>query len=471
VCGIEHAKDVGAFRACDGGFEVLGGSLGAVASGEVQGGFEAEVGECEDGGFGEDHGTFEGVFELADISFPGGFDEAIDGGGFDAADAFAEFACEAIEEVGNEFGDVFGTIAEGWHFDVHDIEAVVEVGAELSGLDGGGEVAVGGGEDAGLDADGLDGSDGEDLFIFDGAEELGLGAGSEFADFIEEEGAAAGGDEETGLIAVRAGVRAALMTEELIFEEFGGDGGAVDGEEGGIGILAEAVERAGGEFLSGAGFAGDEDGAAGGADFSEEVSDILHGAAVADEGVEIDAFGAELAAERGVFASEAADFERAGDLGEEFIEDDGFHQIIMCAESEGGDGVFDRGVGGDDEDAEFRLAFEELFEEGETIAIGELDIGDDEIGIEGGELMESARGGASERGVVAFALEEFLEGLGDDGLIINDEDAGLGIGGVQGTFHEADSAGREGRDEAASWGSGTAGRTMRKMEPPPGRGW
>ena len=88
---------------------------------------------------------------------------------------------------------------------------------------------------------------------------------TELADFVEEEGAVAGGADEAGVIAVSAGEGAAAVAEEIAFEKLAGDGGAVDGDEGFQGAVGVGVDGAGEDFLAGAAFAGNEyaDGGAG----------------------------------------------------------------------------------------------------------------------------------------------------------------------------------------------------------------
>ena len=55
--------------------------------------------------------------------------------------------------------------------------------------------------------------------------------GRQKTDFVEEQRAAVRGLEESGLGLARIGERAALIAEELCFEQCLGDGGAVDGDE------------------------------------------------------------------------------------------------------------------------------------------------------------------------------------------------------------------------------------------------
>ena len=52
-------------------------------------------------------------------------------------------------------GDVLATFTQGWHVNGHDVQAVIEVSAKTTGSDLGGEIAIGGGDDADIDVAGL----------------------------------------------------------------------------------------------------------------------------------------------------------------------------------------------------------------------------------------------------------------------------------------------------------------------------
>jgi hypothetical protein len=130
--------------------------------------------------------------------------------------------------VSSEEGDVGLALAERRNAEVDDVEAEEEVFAEAAGLDHLGEIAVGGGEDAGVDGDGVVGADGANFFLLEGAEELGLEVEGEFADLVEEDSAAIGGGEKAGLGAVGSGEGAFDVAEEFAFDEGGDEGAAVD---------------------------------------------------------------------------------------------------------------------------------------------------------------------------------------------------------------------------------------------------
>src|ERR1700761_129402 len=66
---------------------------------------------------GEDHASFEGMFELADITGPVVGLELGEGACTDARDLFADAAGEAVDEMIGEHGDVFFSFAQRWDHD------------------------------------------------------------------------------------------------------------------------------------------------------------------------------------------------------------------------------------------------------------------------------------------------------------------------------------------------------------------
>src|SRR5260370_39924895 len=84
------------------------------------------------------------------------------------------------------------------------------------------------------------------------------------ADFVEEEGAAVGEFEAANFLTDGAGEGAALVAEELGFEQTARNGGAINFNEGAIAARTEIMDGAGEELLAGGGFAGAEGGRASG---------------------------------------------------------------------------------------------------------------------------------------------------------------------------------------------------------------
>ena len=160
--------------------------------------------------------------------------------------------------------------------DRHHVEPVEEIAAEALGGDGRLEIAVGGGEDPDINRNRVPSADALDLAIFQQPEELGLDGERDIADLIEEQGAAVGLLDLADPALDGAGEGAPLETEELTFEQGLRDGDTVDDDKRRIHSGRVLVNRAGDQFLAGAGGASDENGGVGGSDPADGLGDLLN---------------------------------------------------------------------------------------------------------------------------------------------------------------------------------------------------
>ena len=117
------------------------------------------------------------------------------------------------------------------------------------------------------------------------------------------------------------------------------------------------------------------------------------------------------------------------DAGEEFVEIDGFGEVIDRAVAHRFDGIADVSVGGDEEDGEggkFLAGAAEGLKAGHA---RHADVGNhhaDRLRVEGGE---GGFAGGDGQGLEALAAEEGVEQAGLAGVIIDEEDGGHGGGG------------------------------------------
>lgn len=99
-------------------------------------------------------------------------------------------------------------------------------------------------------------------FLFDSLEEHSLGLEREFADFIEEENAAIGLFEESGMVCPGSRERALLVSEEGGFGQIAAECGAVDRDIIALdfsGLFLEKIDLFGELAFAGTGWAGQED--------------------------------------------------------------------------------------------------------------------------------------------------------------------------------------------------------------------
>ena len=134
--------------------------------------------------------------------------------------------------MGDELGKIFEAVAQGREDQGKNVDAVEEVAAEFVVFDAVFEVAVGGNDDADVHFDGLVATDAFDFAFFEDAEKLGLHGDRHIADFVEEEGSALGLFEFADVPSRRTGESALFVAEEFGLDQFGGNGGAIESDEG-----------------------------------------------------------------------------------------------------------------------------------------------------------------------------------------------------------------------------------------------
>ena len=144
------------------------------------------------------------------------------------------------EEVLGEQRDVVTALAQRRQVERDDVQAVVEIAAEVSGANLLVEVAVRRRDDARVDRNRLGRADGNHFALLQHAEQLDLRRRRRLADFVEEERALRRRAEEAELVADRAGERSLHVTEQLALEQALGQRAAVDREERSFGARSTA---------------------------------------------------------------------------------------------------------------------------------------------------------------------------------------------------------------------------------------
>ena len=152
----------------------------------------------------------------------------------------------------------------GGNGDGEDVEAVIEVRAELLLGGEGAQVAIGGGDQAEFRGQGARVAEALELAVLEDAQELGLELERQVGDFIEEQRAFVSQLDAAQALVEGSGEGAFFVAEHFAFEQTGGNGRAVEFHEGALAAPAELMKGAGDQFLAGAGFALDQDGGIGG---------------------------------------------------------------------------------------------------------------------------------------------------------------------------------------------------------------
>src|SRR5439155_8075719 len=124
--------------------------------------------------------------EFADIAGPGVLRESVHGVGGNIFDILIELAAEALHEVANEEGKIFGAFAESGNLDGENVEAVEEVAAERAFGDTLGKIGVRGGDNADVHALSAIAAEAFEFLLLEDAKKFGLQFERKIADFVEE---------------------------------------------------------------------------------------------------------------------------------------------------------------------------------------------------------------------------------------------------------------------------------------------
>ena len=251
VVGIAFApggEDKLAFGAGDGGLEAFGGVRGGIDDGF------RKVLRLDEVSVAEDDGALDGVFEFTDVAGPVVEAEAAFGVGGEAFDLTAGADGGAAERSSGRGEDVFGALAEGRDAEGDDVEAVVEIFAEARRLRTSAARSR-------LVAATMRTSTWRvrvpptrsNSRCLEDAEELGLQAGGDLADFVEEEGAAVGGFEACPFFCATAPVNEPFSwPKSSLSSRVSVRAAQLMATNGLGGARAEAVDGAGDQFLAGA---------------------------------------------------------------------------------------------------------------------------------------------------------------------------------------------------------------------------
>src|SRR5262245_7322526 len=298
---------------------------------------------------GQHHGTEYGVLELAHVAGPGVAGEQLHRLLGHAGHAPALLGGKAGEEVHGQLRHIVEAVAQRRHPDREDVEAIVEVLAELAVLDQLDHVAVGGRDQAKIDLLRLLGTYRIDLAILQGAQQLDLRVEWQLAHLVEEQRAAVGLLELADALVDGARERAPLMAEQNALDQVLGDGAAVDGDEGLCLALALALDGARDQLLADAALALDQHGDIGGGGAATKSDRTGHGRAADDEVREGQrALG--LLLDAGDLALQRLDLERAVDRHLEALGRGRLDDEVGRTRTHGANGGIDRAVGGLDDD-------------------------------------------------------------------------------------------------------------------------
>ena len=208
--------------------------------------------------FGVDHQALNGVFELADIARPVIVADEVHHF-FVKELAGPVFLVVLFQKIVGQQDNILLALPQGRNGYLDDVQAPVEVGAELLLFDELDEVLVGGGSDAHIHMLESVAPHRDITLILQHVQDFGLKRQGQLADLVQKEGTAVGVLDEPGTpLGVGAGKGPRDIAEKLAFQQVFGDRGAVDGKKGLVPAQAVPVEGLGQEALARTRFAQDQ---------------------------------------------------------------------------------------------------------------------------------------------------------------------------------------------------------------------
>ena len=196
---------------------------------------------------------------------------------------FSMDLAEALQKRPRQQRNILSPFAQRRQLDGNDAQSIVQVFAKFSRGDGLVQVLVRGRDHAHIHFGLFVRPDGTDFALLQDAEQLHLHREAHVSDLVEKKRAAIGGLEQALAILVRAGKCAFHVPEQFRFEKRFRKRAAIDGDEGLFAARAVFVNRAGHQFLAGAGLSGDQHAAGLRRDGHNHVEDRAHLCAVTDD--------------------------------------------------------------------------------------------------------------------------------------------------------------------------------------------
>ena len=296
---------------------------------------------------------------------------------------------ELLEEVLHQERDVLLALAQRRQLHRDDVQPVEQILAEQPVRHHASEVVVGRGDDAHIDLGRMRIAHALELALLQDPQQLHLQPRAHRADLVEKERALVRLFEPSQPVGDGARERAADMAEQLGLEQRLGDRAAVERHEPVHPARAVVVDGARDDFLSRSGLTGDEERAVRGRDGLQQLKQVSHRAALADDPFEPIAL-LELRAQVGILGPQPPLLERRIEHVEQFVDLKRLADEIPRAALDGFDGVFQGAVSGDDDGDDVGIAADGGLDDGGAVDARQPQVGDDDVV---GEIGESGDGG------------------------------------------------------------------------------
>lgn len=284
------------------------------------------------------------------------------------------------DEVPGEQLDVPAPIAQGRKPQFHGAQPIVEILAKHALRDHVGEIPVGSGKDADVHVDFRGPADMPEAGRIEHPQQLHLRGEADFADLVEEDGAAVGDLEQPRLRAIGTREGAALVSEQLVLQQRLLQCRALHHDERAMAPRAARVQQLGDHLLARPGLAGDEHGGVGGRHAFDQVQQLPERRAVADERA-AEIRWREPPLEQAVAPAKRLPFECPPDADVEFIERARLGDVVEGTDPDRLHGFVQRPVPGQHDDVGCRAHLPDPPQRLEAIDVRQAEIEEYHVGL------------------------------------------------------------------------------------------
>ena len=305
----------------------------------------------------------------------------------------------------------------------HGVDAEVQVFAQLPLAERRIQVDVGRADQPEVRLNDAAAADRPELAVLQHAKQLDLQAGRHLADLVEQQGAAIGQFHQTGLVGHRAGEGAALVPEQLGFDQLARQRRAVDLDERAFLPLAVLVNGAGHELFAGAVLAVDQHARVGRRHRLDQMEQLPHLVAARDDVGEARVI-AQLFLQPLVFGRQ---LELLGGLVEHDEQHIGIDRLLDEAERPGFhrlDGLRHAAVAGHHDDLRLRARLLEVPQEVDAVGVGQHEVHEDDFRPPRPENLPSLRRIRRRPGQIPSRLDQQLQEISGIPVVVDDQYSG-----------------------------------------------
>jgi hypothetical protein len=330
-----------------------------------------------------------------------------------------------LDEVVRQKRDVIAALPQRRQVDGDHVDAVEEVLAEFAVLHRRGEIELGRHEHAHVEPDGLLPAEALERALLQDAQQLHLRLDRHVVDVVEEQDTPVGPFEPPLFQRARVRERALLVAEDLVLEQRLRKTGAAQHDERRGGAGRELVDQLRDQLLARAGLAGDQGVLVTRRDRADEVEDLPHRVALADD-PRARAVRAHLVAQRDVLALETPELGQRRDPTQDVLVQEGLQHVVVGAVADRLDGALDGPVARDHDDLEAGVDRLGRLEQADPVHPRHADVGDQHIEPVGPELLVRRLAVRDDGDLVASLVEVVPERDGDAALVVGEQDVHRG---------------------------------------------